>query len=355
MLNIYSDRKYLPSDRDHVVMLYPFWGSNPEVPGAPNNGRFERYRLNGDRCFTVTPLQQADVAVFPAEWIAGDQNQLAAELAQAARCFGKPTVIFFNSDSDERIEIDHAMVFQTSLYRSTRRSNEFGLPAWSEDFLERYQGGHLRVRKWRSKPVVGYCGYAAQGKSRYTVQLVHRLYQIPLLSERLSSLPIQSIRNPGYRIRSKAIEALSRSERVETNFIIRRAFWAGAMHEGKLDINAAQSARQEFVQNIVGSDYVLCTRGAGNFSYRLYETLSCGRIPVLVDTDCVLPYENLIDWSHLCVWVDEKDLGDIDAKVSAFHNGLSPRDFEDLQRLSRQVWESWLSPLGFFSKFDRHF
>jgi len=113
--------------------------------------------------------------------------------------------------------------------------------------------------------------------------------------------------------------------------------------------------RREYVQNIVESDYVVCTRGAGNFSYRLYETLSCGRIPVFVDTDCVLPYDFLVDWREHCVWVEEDDLPQIGERVLEFHEGLGEKEFVELQHHCRRFWEQYISPEGFFSNFHRHF
>ena len=37
--------------------------------------------------------------------------------------------------------------------------------------------------------------------------------------------------------------------------------------------------------------YGLCVRGFGNFSFRLGETLMMGRIPILIDTECILPFD----------------------------------------------------------------
>ena len=99
-----------------------------------------------------------------------------------------------------------------------------------------------------------------------------------------------------------------------------------------------QKARQEYVQNMIESDYILCARGAGNFSYRLYETLSCGRIPVFIDTDCVLPYNFAIEWKKYCVWVNEGELSHIAEKVAEFHSRLSPQEFLDLQSACRRLW-----------------
>ena len=74
--------------------------------------------------------------------------------------------------------------------------------------------------------------------------------------------------------------------------------------------------RQEYLHNMIDSDYMLVIRGAGNASFRLFETLCSGRIPVLVDTDCVLPYEEQVDWKQYCVWVDQTELPYIAEKVA---------------------------------------
>ncbi len=155
--------------------------------------------------------------------------------------------------------------------------------------------------------------------------------------------------HPGVRVRAQAIHVLSRRQDLRTNFVLRQAFWNGALATGQLDAALAQSSRREFVANMINSDYVLCARGAGNFSYRLYETLSCGRIPILVDTDCVLPYDDVIDWRQYCVWVDEQEIEAIGEQVLSFHSALTAKDFRGLQIRCRRLWEEWLSPQGFFA------
>jgi hypothetical protein len=140
---------------------------------------------------------------------------------------------------------------------------------------------------------------------------------------------------------------------VDTNIVLRDAFWAGMTASSQPD--DVHRVRREYVQNIADSDYVLCARGAGNFSYRLYETLSCGRIPVFIDTDCVLPLESLIDWKQYCVWVDEWDLSRIGDRVAGFHASLTPAEFVERQRACRRLWETHLAPQGFFAHLHEHF
>ncbi|HJU48582.1 MAG TPA: exostosin family protein, partial [Gaiellaceae bacterium] len=101
------------------------------------------------------------------------------------------------------------------------------------------------------------------------------------------------------------------------------------------------------------SDYVVCARGGGNFSYRLYEALSLGRIPIFIDTDCVLPFETEIDWRSLCVWVDERELDEIGDRLAAFHAALDGDGLEERQRECRRVFETYLSVEGFFRHLAR--
>src|SRR4029079_10402097 len=63
--------------------------------------------------------------------------------------------------------------------------------------------------------------------------------------------------------------------------------------------SGAQAEMDEYLNHLQSSTYVLCPRGSENYSYRMYETLSLGRVPVIIDTDTVLPKE--IKWEKFCV------------------------------------------------------
>jgi hypothetical protein len=356
-LKIFSDRRYLSASNRHVTMLYPFWGKNPEDPGDPSSGRFDRYVEAGRGFFEMTTLEKADVAVFPGAWeqVLGDAAAVARaeQFLDLARRAHKPTVIFFWSDSVEEVPYDNTVVFRTSFYRSRQRRNEFAMPAWSEDFIARYLGGQLPVRSKGSKAVVGFCGYAPSSGTGPRIARQRLKQAIRTGAKRL--LTTLGLRETDASIRATALRVLAACPLIETNFEMRKHFLGGALlPDGSVDVQKMQRIRQEYVQNTVGSDYVLCARGGGNFSYRLYETMNCGRIPVFVDTDCVLPYQSEINWKAYCVWVDEKDVQWAGDMVAAFHASLSDRQFVELQRECRRLWESHLSPEGFFANFYKH-
>jgi len=225
------------------------------------------------------------------------------------------------------------------------------MPAWSEDFVKKYLDSQFPLKHKSDKPVVGFCGYSGPISKpslyREVKQLLFRGLQI------LGFYPLQ--KQHGAALRNKALQILSNNSLVKTNFVLRDQFWGGAVSQDGENFDLMQKFRKEYVQNIIESDYILCARGAGNFSYRLYETLCCGRIPIFIDTDCVLPYDFELDWKKFCIWIDIRELSSIAEEVATFHNKLSPQDFEDLQHECRRIWEQWLSPEGFFANFYRHF
>lgn len=323
MLKLFTDKEYLPKDQRHVVLLDPFWGNIPEPAGDKDSGRFDAYCQTGKDFFSLVPIEDADAALLPGEWRTGSPE--AVKLAEKATKYGKKVIIFFNSDSVEPIPIENTVIFRTSFYRSARRPNEFAMPGWSADFLHRYLDGKLPVRKKGPVPVVGYTGY---------IDYSNQFERLKKFTRNLVRFRRKHI---GEHLRGTAVRALQQNPRVSTNFIIRSGFLG----------ECQQDLRLEYVLNIVDCDYALVARGGGNFSYRLYEVLSCGRIPVFIDTDCVLPFDHLIDWRKYCVWVESKDIESIGDKVADFHARISDEDFRELQMSIRRMYEEWISPVGF--------
>lgn len=356
-MKIFSDSTFIVPDNGHVAMLYPFWGMDAEDSLHPAAGRFDDYIKNGQRDFEMVSLEDAEIAVLPMPWerveTSKEASSRAHEFLELAKAAGKKTLIFYWSDSASALPYEETVVFRTSLYRSRRQPNEFAMPAWSEDFVREYMDDELPIREKRSVPVVGFCGFAAPLKSQVRWGLGNLVRKVIELLQRSPSS--QNSTTPGSVLRARSIRILSRSHAIEANFAVRRRFLAGALlPDGTLDYDRYRSARREYVQNMVDSDYILCIRGGGNFSYRLYETMSCGRIPVFVDTDCVLPYDWEIDWKDYCVWIDEQDIGLIAKRVKEFHDALDPYEFADLQERCRRLWEERLSPEGFFKSLHRH-
>ena len=64
----------------------------------------------------------------------------------------------------------------------------------------------------------------------------------------------------------------------------------------------------EMIQMIRNTFITISPRGAGMNSMRFFETLSFGRIPLLISDDCVLPFENRIDYKNIIYRINENEI-----------------------------------------------
>jgi hypothetical protein len=352
-LNIFSDRNYLPDDERYEPILYPFWGkplvnSKRTKDGCyPWKECFNGYIQIGESIFELSSLENADLAILPYNWAEVKDSRdslLLMNFLEKAKQSGKLSVSFFGGDQSYKSIPAHSdLVFRNSMYASTRKRNDFASPAWGEDFIKTYFNHQLVIREKQLKPTVGFCGFSAtDGIKTYAKSI---LYDIGKLLGQQQILKY----NISHILRMKALPVLENSPLVKTNFIIRDKPFLS-----ETDLNAQDKVRMEYIQNILDSDYIFCCRGYGNFSFRFYEALSCGRIPVFINSQCVLPYDFEVDWKQYCVWVEEDEISCIAEKIVEFHERLQPKEFVELQYECRKIWEQWLSPEGFFANLYRH-
>jgi hypothetical protein len=302
--------------------------------------------------FELATLADSDVVVLPGDWywVRGTswrsrpdrrRAELVRPLYERALAAGKPIWLFFTGDrSCDRVPFEGVQVFREGPFRSRLALIDQVLPAFSEDLVASYCSGSLIERPWRPRPTVGFCGLARSkplprrliGDLAFravTAAREHRMDPSPHLGEML---------------RERAVSLLQRDPRLDTNFILRdsKVFFRDADSRDLVDV------RREYVDNLVTSDYVLCIRGSGNYSYRLYEALCTGRVPVIVDTDLALPLPDQIAWRELAVWVGAHQLDEIGDRVLEFHSRQTARGYVDLQQRLRELWLQRLSPQGFF-------
>ncbi len=332
-LRIYTDRSFLPEGKVHTIMVYPFWGMPAQDHSDPDNGRFNEYlKAGGDFFDIVNDPADADVFLLPFEYSFDEPACIdeAQRMAQLAGIMNKKLIVFYNNDSDTKIPLENAIVFRTSFYKSTRRKNEYAVPGWSVDFKKYEFSGIGPVSKTLS-PAISYCGYMANSDEKFSLK---KTIKKLLGREEKRETPL------GPALRGIAVRKLQKDKRIHTNFLIREGFWAPGIDQNQ--------ARLEYAENIFSSDYALVVRGAGNFSYRLYEVLSCGRIPLFIDTDCVLPFDHIIDWEKYVVWVNQKDINSCNDILVGFHGELSDDALLRMKLEARKLYDEWISPVAFF-------
>ncbi|WP_420450774.1 exostosin domain-containing protein [Ilumatobacter sp.] len=344
-----------PEDRPLVPFLEPLIDGTA-TQGSPDVSwmrRFEGWQRVAHETFSLVDDERASVSVVPIDWYwvrgpswaSRPDRRLGEEcrrLVGDAADQGRPSLAFFTGDrSCDRADLRDTLVCREGGYRSRMGPDDLAAPAFVEDLVEHYTGGEVELRELGDAPRVGFCGLAGrrQGPPARARELAH-LATVAARERRLE--PSQFT---GENLRATVLASLAADDRCETNFIVRDGptFFVSRDPADLVDV------RRQYVDNLRQSDYSLCIRGSGNYSYRLYETLALGRIPIIVDTDLALPARDVIDWPDVGVWVDHDDLDHIGDILTEFHASLDRRRFEELQLRARRIWVQHLSPAGWFS------
>lgn len=321
----------------------PAWGLWNFFQGADREPNFDFIKL-------VNNPDQADFFVLPHNYfslhkiIGKEKDRYLNNLARAAKRHDKKIIVLAMADSDEEIPIRSAIIFRYSQYGYKKKDDEiitpfYGAPAHSPDFLSAREKiwQNIILRNKTEKPTVSFCGWAGfpsvWRRLTYGSKILWALLNKHLLGNKYAELHLH-----GIYWRRKALTALANSKLLKTNFIIRKSYSA------QKDLAGAE---KEYVENIINSDFVLCPKGNGNGSIRFFETLSLGRIPILINTDCILPLADKINYKDIVVSVDHDNLGCLEKRILEFYNSLSNEEFQNRQRLARRAFEL-LMPKAFF-------
>lgn len=292
---------------------------------------------------------EADVWILPMTWnfyLEHRKVGLVHEAVKEGLNKGKKVVAFSTGDFTANVPFSGLTIFEASVYRS-RNIGAQALPVFIEDYLKKYVDGKLVLREKQSKPVVGFCGQASSGRPSEIARSARLGLQ--RIAWKVGARKWEPATVEHTALRSRVLENLIRSPLVQTNFIQRKKYKGGDATGSSNDV------KSEFVRNIVESDYTVCVRGTGNFSTRFYETLCLGRIPVFVDTDCRLPFDEVIDWKRYCVWVTESEIDSIAEKVADFHNSLTDNGFKHVQAACRKLWFGHLQRDAYYGHFSGSF
>jgi len=147
---------------------------------------------------------------------------------------------------------------------------------------------------------------------------------------------------PHIKLRKTALDILEKDSRINADFI-RRERYLGSNR-------AVEMERQEYLENLNNNPYSLCVRGGGNFSFRFFESLCLGGIPILIDTDVLLPFQDQIDWDKHILRVKWTELKSLPERLIEFHNALSEEKFIQLQKENRAIWLKYFSLPGYFEQ-----
>jgi hypothetical protein len=248
---------------------------------------------------------------------------------RALTAAGKPCLFF---SQDERIppsRLGYGTLIRSSIFE--KLPHERAHPVFILDIKEETGGAYPEVIAKGARPEVGFCGYVGTPLSRLGLRILGARAKVD-----------------GLAFRAKVLGAMRRDQGVDCRFIARGTYLGAAPLSAFRRDHPLADQRQAFLANLMESPYALAMRGKGNHSVRFYEILSAGRIPVFVNTACVLPLESEIDWKKYSVWVEESELPRIGRHLREFHDRIGAEEFVDLQSRIRSLWLERLRPEPYF-------
>ncbi|OCR02209.1 hypothetical protein BCD67_06225 [Oscillatoriales cyanobacterium USR001] len=253
----------------------------------------------------------------------------------------KRTLVTFSNSMEYQPE-QGEIVFASSTYNS-QQEKSITIPQWLYDLGEK-----VAIPK-PSIPTVSFIGHTEYQSRLHSLILRHINFSDSMIEWMAGSLffnrqlfAINRNLNMSLRrfiarsVRKKTVNEVRKAKNLQA-FLIERSveFFA---------LSAAEKMRQraEYIESIENNAYILVIRGDDNGCYQLWEVMSAGRIPVIIDTNRSLPDLGEMKWEDFCAIVPFSEVHRIGDYIQAFHDRLSDDDFAEVCRKSRAAFEQML-------------
>jgi len=136
------------------------------------------------------------------------------------------------------------------------------------------------------------------------------------------TIPLSFVGSLTHPIRHMMCQALQGKQ----GTFISASEWSSAVEAQKIDL---------FKQATQRSIFSLCPRGYGATSYRLYESMQLGAIPVYLSDRHLLPWSDTLDWNEFCIVIRPEQFHDI----LNLTFGASGSEVRKKQEILSKVWD----------------
>lgn len=334
-LVLFVDSRWRRSEGSlYTPLLFPFWGNPTSESSLFAKEMFDAHPFDIN-CYRITEtIQEADMVLAPYRhnWLLKHDQALLEECAETARHAGLPLLIDGMGDVEYPLTFENAYILRIGGYRFIPEKGRIIVPPSSDDLLERVCDGQLqvRVKQEGERPVVGFAGWSKLSLKQRVRTLAK---EAPMRLRGFFDSNYRAMEK-GVFWRERALAELKRSPRVTLNLRKRDTFSGSS----KTALGDMRTLRKEFVDTVLASDYALDVRGDANAATRLFEILSLGRIPVIVDTERNFPFSDAVNYRDFCLFVDFRDIKHLPDIVADFHTNVSPEQFESMQRKAREAF-----------------
>lgn len=104
-----------------------------------------------------------------------------------------------------------------------------------------------------------------------------------------------------------------------------------------------QERMRRYVETLIDSKFVLCPRGLGTGSVRLFETMALGRVPVILSDGWVAPTG--LAWEEFSLRVPEARAAEVPALLEA-----AEQRWESMAVAARRAYDEWFAPEVMFGR-----
>ncbi len=140
-------------------------------------------------------------------------------------------------------------------------------------------------------------------------------------------------------IRDKLVQFLVDEKLLDRVFlIIRKEFHSKELITKVLGQSVLQKRKMQSSLAAKNSYITLCPRGTGLNTVRFYETMSYGRIPLLVSENCILPLSNIVNY-------EEFSFNVLQDQFNGIHNIVNTKEAEltEMCKRSYEIYKEFLS------------
>jgi|7_EtaG_2_1085326.scaffolds.fasta_scaffold00691_18 hypothetical protein len=121
-----------------------------------------------------------------------------------------------------------------------------------------------------------------------------------------------------------------------SNFVNNKDFifdvqgWSPSISQQKLD---------KFLETTKKSKFALAPRGYGKTSYRLYEIMQLGTVPVYITDEEWLPWEDELVWDEFCVRINTNQIPMLDMILKQF----SEAECDEMIENAKIIYDDWFT------------
>lgn len=328
MLRIFTDRELVSKQNRKIIFPLLF-----DLCYIKNIHLLKSYSL-------VNSILESDIVIVPVDighYFKNNEQDYLYSFIDNALMLGKKVWVYTAGDFGITLKKE-VYTFRLGGFESKFDDKTFILPSFISDPYVDSKKAFIPIAK-KDKPRIGFVGHASntflKKLKEFSIYGIHNLkrFKKTIFSDYQYFYP-SSIK------RFKCLMAYKQNQFIETDFIFRDKYRAGAVNS--ID---RENTSKVFFDNIFENPYTFCLRGVGNFSVRFYEVLAMGRIPVVVYTDFRLPLAQRISWENHCVIVSEQNYV---TDFISFHKRINQIEFEQMQINNRKLWLNLLTREAFF-------